>query len=102
MSLGGEIPIKTHKIGWWQVALLGLAGFVSCTARAEVVIVAPERVLTLDQALDIALQRNRSLENADMEVDKAADSVKAARTRQLPRLDLNLSESYNLTPQSYT
>ena len=82
--------------------MLGLAGFVSCTARAEVVIVAPERVLTLDQALDIALQRNRSLENADMEVDKAADSVKAARTRQLPRLDLNLSESYNLTPQSYT
>jgi outer membrane protein len=37
-----------------------------------------------------------------MEVDKAADSVKAARTRQLPRLDLDLSDAYNLTPQSFT
>lgn len=59
-------------------------------------------VLTLDQALDIALQENRLLENATMEVDKAADSVAAEKTRRLPRLDLRLSESYNLTKQSYT
>ena len=83
-------------------ALPGVVGILASNALAEVVIVAPENPLTLEQALDIALQQNRSLENAGMEVDKAADSVKAARTRQLPRLDLNLSESYNLTPQSFT
>ena len=58
--------------------------------------------LTLDRALDIALHKNRTLENAAMEVDKAADSVAAEKTRRLPRLDLRLSESYNLTPLSYT
>lgn len=59
-------------------------------------------MLTLEQAIDAALQQNRSLENAGMEVDKAAEGVKAARTRQLPRLNLDLSDSYNLSPQSFT
>jgi outer membrane protein len=79
-----------------------MAGMVAGYALADVVIVAPKNLLTLEEALDIALQQNRSLENAGMEVDKAADDVKAARTRQLPRLELNLSEDYNLNPQSYT
>jgi outer membrane protein TolC len=79
-----------------------MACIATVNAHAEAVIISQKPLLTLDQALDIALQQNRSLENAGMEVDKAADSVKAARTRQLPILNLDLSESYNLTPQSFT
>jgi outer membrane protein TolC len=79
-----------------------MACIAAGNALAEMVINSQEPLLRLDQALDIALQQNRSLENAGMEVDKAADGVQAARTRQLPRLELNLSESYNLTPQTYT
>lgn len=59
-------------------------------------------VLTLDQALDLAVQFNRTLDNAEMDVSKAADSVAAERTKRLPRLDLGFSESYNLTTQNYT
>jgi outer membrane protein len=83
-------------------ALLVMASIVASNTIAEAVGGASKSMLTLEQALDAALQQNRSLENAGMEVDKATDSVKAARTLQLPRLELNLSESYNLTPQSYT
>jgi outer membrane protein len=59
-------------------------------------------VLTLDQALDLAVQFNRTLDNAEMDIDKAADSLAAERTKRLPKLDLGLSESYNLIPQGYT
>jgi len=92
------------KAGWWQLlpVLLGMAGFAAGNALADAGNAPPRNLLTLEQAIDAALQQNRSLENAGMEVDKAADGVKAARTRQLPRLDLNLSDSYNLTPQSFT
>jgi len=62
----------------------------------------PQDILTLDQALDIALQENRVLNNAAMDVDKAADSVAAERTKRLPKLDLGVSETYNLTSQEYT
>jgi len=105
MLFGGEeIPINTIKVGCWQLmpALLVMASIVASNTLADAVGGDPKSMLTLEQALDAALQQNRSLENAGMEVDKATDSVKAARTLQLPRLEFNLSESYNLTPQSYT
>jgi outer membrane protein TolC len=63
---------------------------------------APETVLTLKQALDIALQDNRTLDNAEMDLGKAADSLAAERTKRLPKLNPGASEAYNLTPQSYT
>lgn len=63
---------------------------------------APGNLLTLEQALDTALQQNRLVENAGLDVDKATDKVEAARTRQLPRMHLNVSESYNLSSQSFT
>jgi len=61
-----------------------------------------EPVLTLQQALDTALQDNRTLDNAEMDVGKAADSVAAERTKRLPKLNLGVSESYNLSQQAYT
>ena len=59
-------------------------------------------LLTLEQALELSLQQNRELENAGMEVDKAADSIDAERTKRLPRLKFDFSETYNLTPQTFT
>jgi len=83
----------------WYVLLAGLlCGCLTANAR----LAHAAEIHTLEQALDIALQENRLLENASMEVDKAADSVAAEKTRRLPRLDVRLSESYNLTKQSYT
>jgi outer membrane protein TolC len=61
----------------------------------------PGGILTLEQAISLALQDNRRLENAGMETGKAADNLDAERTRRLPELKLDASESYNLSPQSY-
>jgi len=59
-------------------------------------------LLTLEQALNLALQENRLLENASLEVGKATVSVAAERTKRYPKLHFDFSESYNLTPQSFS
>lgn len=59
-------------------------------------------LLTLDQAVALALQANRKLDNAALEVQKATDSLAAARTQQLPSLNLDAFASYNLLPQEFT
>ncbi|WP_428354281.1 TolC family protein [Methyloprofundus sp.] len=59
-------------------------------------------LLTMNQALEQALHANRLLENAGLEVHKAASSLAAERTKRYPQLHFDFSESYNLTPQSYT
>ncbi|MCU1266215.1 MAG: hypothetical protein JWM21_2533 [Acidobacteria bacterium] len=41
-------------------------------------------VLSLDQAINIALQKNRSLENARLNVEKDADEIRSIRTSRLP------------------
>jgi outer membrane protein TolC len=44
----------------------------------------PEPVLTLDQAIAFALENNRSVINATLDVSKARDQVAANRTHRLP------------------
>jgi outer membrane protein TolC len=45
-------------------------------------------VLTLDQAIDLALQNNRGIQNARIAVAQTGDQVAAARTARLPSLRL--------------
>ena len=45
-------------------------------------------ILTLEQAINIALRNNRSAQNARFEVDKADDKTAALRTRRLPAFKL--------------
>jgi len=40
--------------------------------------------LSLDQAIEIALQKNRSLKNSQLDVEKSEDEIEAIRTRRLP------------------
>ncbi len=58
-------------------------------------------MLSLDQALELAYQNNLGVQNAGLEVQKAADAIDAATTRFFPSLHFNGLESYNLTRQSY-
>src|SRR5882672_9680408 len=41
-------------------------------------------VLSLDQAINIALQNNRSLKNARLNVEKGEDEIQSIRTSRLP------------------
>lgn len=53
----------------------------------------PEEVLTLERAVALALENDRPLKNAGLEVGKAADRIAAARTRRLPALQVGVTES---------
>src|SRR3954462_15900909 len=59
-------------------------------------------VLTLEQAVDLALANNFSVKNAALDVQKAGASVAALRTRRLPELSFSVLESRHLTRESYT
>ena len=48
----------------------------------------PAEVLTLDQAISLALRDNRQVKNAHLGVGKAGDEVAAARTHRLPSLHI--------------
>ncbi|MEO8630557.1 MAG: TolC family protein, partial [Betaproteobacteria bacterium] len=56
----------------------------------------------MDRAIELSLQANRKLDNASLEVQKAGDSLAAARTQYLPSLNFEAFGSYNLAPQEYT
>ena len=62
------------------VALCGSANLVMCQEAAS---------LTLDQAIKLAVENNRSAKNARIEVEKQTDKLAAARTYRLPTFKVN-------------
>ncbi|HSA92743.1 MAG TPA: TolC family protein [Terriglobales bacterium] len=79
------------------IALLGITLVCSGQEPAG----AANDVLTLEQAVSQAVESNRSLRIADLEVAKAGDRLSAARTRRLPSLDVYLIGSQLLQPVSF-
>jgi outer membrane protein TolC len=47
-----------------------------------------DEVLTLEQAIALALHENHSVRDAELEAEKTGDSLSATRTRRLPSLDV--------------
>jgi outer membrane efflux protein len=84
-----------------SAVLCGLLA-MSVVAWAQEAPVPSGVVVTLEQAVALALQNNRLVHNAALEVDKATDRVAAARTRRLPAFDVYVLESYLLTPVDFT
>jgi outer membrane protein TolC len=62
----------------------------------------PEEVLTLEQAVALALESNRLVKNAGLEVSKQEDSFAIARTRRLPIFDAKVFGSILLQPVDFT
>ncbi len=58
-------------------------------------------LLTLDQAVKLALDHNRQVLNARLEVEKSARQIEASRRHFFPTIDFKLTESYLLTPSDY-
>jgi outer membrane protein TolC len=54
-------------------------------------------VLSLQQAIDFAMQSNRLVQSAALEVEKSQEAVAAAKTHRLPVFNLYLLESQLLT-----
>jgi outer membrane protein len=85
-----------------QFAILCGLLAMSAVAWAQEATVPSGVVVTLEQAVALALQNNRLVHNAALEVDKATDRVAAARTQRLPAFDVYVLESYLLTPVDFT
>jgi outer membrane protein TolC len=79
-------------LGWAAGMLLG------CSAAAQDA--AP--VLTLDDAVHLAIKNNRSLQIAGLEVDKARWEVAELKTKRLPSFNTTVLGSQLLTEVSFT
>ncbi|MBI2875277.1 MAG: TolC family protein [Candidatus Tectomicrobia bacterium] len=77
--------------------VLGIWLVVPAVAWSQGTDSASPPVLTLEQAIALALQHNRLVQNAVFEVEKVADQRAAARTRRLPSLNFSLLESQLIT-----
>ena len=84
-----------------NVLLLLLAGAASVCGQ-ELTAPPAAEPLTLEQAIKLALEQNRTVQNARMEVDNAADEVAAARTRRLPAFKVSSLVSQPLTKYEVT
>lgn len=60
------------------------------------------RVLTLEEALSIALEDNLGIDNAALSVEKAGNAVKAARTRLYPEFSFSVYEFYHMNDEAFT
>jgi outer membrane protein TolC len=58
--------------------------------------------LSLDSAVRMALENNRTLQTAKLEMQKADDEVEVARTHRLPSFQTSVQSSYLLTPVNFS
>lgn len=75
----------------WLLTLPALAA-----AQGDAAANAP--VLTLEEAIAMALHQNRDVQSATLEVGKAEDLRRATQTARLPSLEVGVAETYALTP----
>ncbi len=57
-----------------------------------------ETLLTLDEALSIALKQNRGVRTANLEVDRLENRIGAAKTRRWPALRIGVGVEYPMVP----
>jgi outer membrane protein TolC len=61
----------------------------------------PVEILTLDQAIKLAMRDNPSIKRASLEIEMSADRLAAASSRRMPAFELNVLESQPLTPLDF-
>jgi outer membrane protein TolC len=82
---------------WLFFCLLGLTLTAPTWAQSQPP--AARNLLTLEEAVNTALQNNRQMKNAAMEVSKSEHLLAAARTRRWPNFEVIVAESWLLTSQ---
>ena len=79
-----------------------LASFAPAVGAAQTAAVPGAGRLSLEEAIRIAVENNRQLQSARLQVDKAETDVETARTRRLPAFDLEVTTSQLLTPVQFS
>ena len=77
-----------------------LAGLTPAIAAAQTGGIPAVR-LTLEQAVQLAVEHNRQLSSARLEIAKADDQIAIARTRRLPSFSTEATASQLLSPVSF-
>jgi outer membrane protein len=75
---------------------------VSIAAVASAEERAPTELLTLEQALKLAREGNRSIRNAALQVERSQSRIGAARARRWPSLDLQVMGGKTIAPVRFT
>jgi hypothetical protein len=65
-------------------------------------VLALSQELTLDQAISLALQKNRQVKVAQLEVEKSEHDTEVMRTYRLPEFKLNTMQGQLLTKVTFT
>src|SRR5262245_7816134 len=94
---GSERHIMTRRVSCWILATLFPAVAAAQTVAAPVA----ER-LSLDAALKLAVESNRQLQAARLEVEKAGQDIAIARLRRLPTFETEVASSQLLTPAGFS
>ena len=74
---------------------------VAAAAAAQPARVVTTRHLSLDAATRMAIENNRHLQTARLQVEKADADVAVARTRRLPAFETEATGSYLLSPVQF-
>jgi outer membrane protein len=85
-----------------RIAACLFACLCATSAAAQTTTIAPSERLSLDAAIQLAVENNRQVQAALLEVDKAEADLAIARTRRLPVFGTEVNASQLLTPVSYS
>ncbi|NJN39818.1 MAG: TolC family protein [Gammaproteobacteria bacterium] len=58
--------------------------------------------LTLEQAISLALQKNRQVQNSTLDVAKSQDQIESSKTQRFPQLQLAVTPAYRVNPIDLT
>jgi outer membrane protein TolC len=59
-------------------------------------------VLTLEQAITLALNKNRQVQNSTLDVAKSNDQIESSKTQRYPQLQIAVTPAYSITPIDLT
>ena len=99
MSLNARTPVRTT--GGVAVLFLVATAIFSLTASGEEPADSAE-VLTVDQAVQIALANNRNLKIVSLSLDSSKEKLAAEKTRRLPSFNTYIFASQLLQPINFT
>jgi outer membrane protein len=93
--------LPTTARGTFAAASLIVALSTPAAAGAQSVAGGAGERLTLDAAIKLAIDNNRQLQSARLEIEKADADVATARTRRLPVFELEVTASQLLSPVDF-
>lgn len=96
----GKERVMTH-LAILTVAVWCVLSWLALPAWSAEIKPVPLPLLTLEQAVELAVQANRHMKVAGLEVEKAAEATNAARTGRLPSLNLLGSTGAMLSPLEF-